>query len=75
MSRTRQEKYVIVRAKTSLGEKKLSYHGEKWVFKKKVLALQFVRTPGPFIEIMSRDGKALIFISEKDDPDFDMRML
>lgn len=67
--------YIVLTAKTAVGKEKLSYHGERWILKGKTEKLKFTRDPGPWLIVISRDGKKCIHIKEKDDLDFTTRML
>ena len=70
-----KEKYVILTPKNDNGKKKLDYHGDKWLFLRIVDNLKFIREPGPFIVLQSRDGKKCIHVKEKEDPDFCIRFV
>ena len=74
MGRAKQIKYVILTPKNELAKSKLEWHGERWEFRKTVSEVRFSRDTGPYIVVMSRDGKKCLTVKAKDDPDFDIRM-
>lgn len=74
MGRHKTEKYVIITPKSDNGKERISYHGERWIFREEKESLKFVRG-GPFIGVVSSDGKVCLYIKKANDPDFDIRFL
>lgn len=67
---SKKEKYAVLTPKTEEANKKLSYHGNRWLLKGEVESLKFSRTVGPFYLLISRDGKKCLHIQKTNDPDF-----
>jgi hypothetical protein len=74
MGRAKQIKYVILTPKNDVAKSRLEWHGERWEFRRIVFEVKFSREPGPYVVVMSRDGKKCLTIKSKNDPDFDIRM-
>lgn len=72
---SKKEKYAVVMPKHDSARKKLDYHGERWLFRGEVESLKFVRGEGPFLVLISRDGKKCLHIQKRNDPDFSVHML
>ena len=68
-------KYIELIPKTEQAKIKLGTHGTRWTYRETVKGLKFQRTPGPHLVCRSRDGSAVIFVSEKSDPHFDYQLL
>ena len=75
MPKKSKEQYVLVSAKTDKGKDKISYHGEKWLFREEVTQLKFTREPGPFLIFRSRDGTRVLFVKKQDDTDIAYRFV
>lgn len=73
--REKKEKYAVITPKHEGAKKQMEYHGERWVFRGEVESLKFVRGEGPFIVLVSRDGKKCLHIKKRDDKDFAVRLL
>jgi hypothetical protein len=61
-------KYIELTPKTEQAKTKLGCHGTRWTYRETVQNCKYQRTPGPHLVCRSRDGSAIIFISEKSDP-------
>jgi hypothetical protein len=78
MAREKKDQYVVITPKNKSGEKRLSYHGTKWIFRRQTdtpPASYAKAGEGVWILAMSTDGKTILWIKKQDDPDFDVRML
>lgn len=75
MGRRQTETYIVLTPKNTEAKKKLEYHGERWVLRKEVDIVKFSREPGPWLVLMSRDGKKLMHVKKANDPDFDTRVI
>jgi len=73
--REKKERYAVITAKHEEAKKKLDYHGERWLFRGEVESLKYVRGEGPWLVLVSRDGKKCIHINKKNDNDFTVRLL
>jgi len=71
----KKEKYAIITPKNEGAKKRMEYHGDRWLFRGEVDTLKFVRGEGPWLVLVSRDGKKCIHINKKNDNDFQVRML
>lgn len=75
MAREVKEKYVVLAPKNDEGKKRLDYHGDRWILRGETATLQYVREVGPWLILISRDGKKCLHVKKKDDKDFDVRPL
>ena len=67
----KKEKFVILSPKNASAKERMEYHGDKWVIREVVDNVKFSREPGPYLVLISRDGKKCLHIKKKDDKDFD----
>lgn len=71
--REKKESYVIITPKNDGATKKMDYHGDRWILRAEVPTTRFSREPGPWLVLISRDGKKCIHVKKTDDPDFSVR--
>jgi hypothetical protein len=75
-----KEAYLVLIPKNDNAKKRLSYHGERWIFRRETTnpPTTYARSSPSdtvWILVMSRDGKSIIWLKKKDDPDFNIREL
>lgn len=68
-------RYAVLTPKHEAAIKKLDYHGTRWLYRGQVEALKFTRDSGPFIILVSRDGKKCLHIKKTDDKDYTYHLL
>jgi hypothetical protein len=69
-----KDSFIVLVPKTDDAKAKLGYHGDKWLLRCTQENPKY-RAPGTYFRVMSRDGKKLMFIRDKNDPDFDTRTI
>lgn len=74
MAKQSKVKYVILTPKNDEAKKRLEYHGTRWVYRGMQAEVKYTREPGPYFRLQSRDGNKCIFVKERDDRDFIVRM-
>lgn len=73
--REKKETYAVLTPKNDSAKKRMEYHGNKWIFRGEVDTLKFVKGEGPWLVLISRDGKKCIHVHKKNDPDFSAYLL
>lgn len=73
--RQKQIPYVEITPKNESGKKRMAHHGSRWIFRSESDTIKFSREPGPWVGLMSRDGKDFLWIKKNNDPDFTIRMV
>lgn len=68
-----KQQYIILTPKTDKGRQRIGNHGERWIYRG-IADMKFVRT-GPVMRVMSTNGDVVLCIQEKNDPDFDTRLI
>lgn len=75
MPRVKHEPMIYLEPKTEEGKKKLAYHGNKWYLRGTETSLKIANRGVPVYVCRSRDGSKILFVRQKDDPDFNVRLL
>lgn len=67
------EIYVVLTPKNDAAKKKMDYHGNRWILRRELETVKFSMERGPWLVIVSRDGKKLMHVKKENDPEFDVR--
>jgi hypothetical protein len=74
MAKRKAIPYAILTPKHDAAKKRLSYHGKQWIIKHIEDETEFHSGDGPWLRVMSMDGKKYMIINALKDPDFKLAL-
>jgi hypothetical protein len=66
--------YAILTPKHDKAKERLAYHGTKWIIRHIENETEFHSGEGPWLRVMSMDGKKYMVINALKDPDFKLTL-
>lgn len=68
--RQKKEHYIILTPRNDAAKLKMAHHGDKWIIREELEFIKFLREPGPWLKLVSRNGEKVLFVKKNNDPYF-----